>query len=40
MFSIIGANLEEWTNHSSILTYANDTNTSCHGKSQEEIMEK
>jgi hypothetical protein len=32
--------LEEWTNHSSILTYADDTSTSCHGKSQEEVMEK
>jgi hypothetical protein len=26
--------------HSSILTYADDTSTSCHGKSQEEVMEK
>jgi retron-type reverse transcriptase len=40
IFIIYGADLEEWTNHSSILTYADDTNTSCHGKSQEEIMEK
>jgi hypothetical protein len=34
------ADLEEWTNHSSILTYADDTSTSCHGKSQDEVMEK
>ncbi len=35
-----GADLEEWTNHSSILTYADDTSTSCHGKSQEEVIVK
>ena len=32
--------IEEWTKHSSILTYADDTSTSCHGKSQEEVMVK
>ncbi len=40
IFVIYGTDLEEWTNHSSILTYADDTSTSCHGKSQEEVMEK
>ena len=40
IFIIYGADLEEWTKHSSILTYADDTSTSCHGKSQEEVMVK
>ena len=40
IFIIFGADLEEWTNHSSISTYADDTCSSCHGKSQEEVMEK
>jgi len=40
IFIIYGADLEECTNHSSILTYADDTSTSCHCKSQEEVMQK
>jgi hypothetical protein len=34
-YIVYGAGLKEWTNHSSILTFADDTSTSCHGKPQE-----
>jgi hypothetical protein len=40
IFIKYGADLEECTNHSSILTYADNTSTSCHGRSQEEVMQK
>jgi hypothetical protein len=35
IYIVYGAGLKEWTNHSSILTYADDTSNSCHGKPQE-----
>jgi hypothetical protein len=38
IFIIFWEDLEEWTNHSSILTYVDDISTRCIGKSQEEVM--
>ena len=30
--------MEEWTKHSSIYTYADDTSTSCQGENEEEVI--
>ena len=40
MFTIFGADLEEWTKKSTIFSYADDTSSSCSGKSEQEVKEK
>ena len=40
MFTIFGADLEEWTKKSTIFSYVDDTSSSCSGKSEQEVKEK
>ena len=40
IFTIFGADLEEWTKNSTIFSYADDTSSSSSGKSEEEVKEK
>ena len=40
IFTIFGADLEDWTKNSTIFSYADDTSSSSSGKSEEEVKEK
>ena len=40
IFTIYGADMEEWVDHSTIFNYADDTSSSCVSKSLDRIQEK
>ena len=40
IFTIYCADLEEWVKYSTMLNYADDTSSSCSGKTTEEVIEK
>ena len=40
VFTIYGADLEDWIKHSKVVNYADDTTTGCKGKTVEDIKEK
>ena len=39
IFTIFGADLEDWTKNSTIFSYADDTSSSSSGKCEEEVKE-
>jgi hypothetical protein len=40
IFNIYGADMEEWVKHSCIFNYADDTESSCKDKDEQEVLKK